>query len=310
MSESRISPLSEQARATHLCALACACITLACSPTVFDKQAVSDTASGTGAAPAREAGAGHAGASSAGGQPATPDELPSGALLWLAADQADADASGAVLEWKSLGSGERAAHAADSDSAPKLVTIDQQKWLAFDGRAELILPKLPAIAALSFFAVVNADHAADDLHCPSILHLANRAASSVVQTARLEFGRHMAELLYQVESKEITATKGSGLFPSDAAHLVSVIHTPDRIVRLELDAKPIKQPLTVDLPEAVERDFNYIGHNHYYSNNMPYCQAFQGRIAEILLFDRAVSEEERVQIEHYLAAKWSLTLAP
>jgi len=270
-------------------------------------------AGGAGAGGAMAAGgrAGVTGDSGAGGSAGVrslPDAVPSDSYLWFAADHASVAANGAVLEWKNLGADERTARAAGTDSAPKLVMIDQRSWLAFDGNAELVLPGLPPISSLSFFAVVNAASAADALRCPSLLHMANRAPASVVQGARLEFGRHMAELLYQVEKIEVTKPKGSGSFPPDAPHLVSVVHASDRSVRMRVDAVQLGDPESVDLPEAIERNFNYIGHNHYYDSNMPYCQAFQGRIAEILLFARGVSDEERARIESYLGTKWGLTL--
>lgn len=288
-------------RATKRTAFAFAFVPLAaCAPGVFDMQSRAVAASDAGATRRDVDGASAAGS--------TRDDVPADAVLWFAADRASADAGGAVLEWKNLGTGEHTARAADSDSAPKLVTIDGRSWLQLDGQAELILPVMPAISALSFFAVVNADRSADALRCPSLLHLANRESASVTQTARLEFGRHMAEFLYQIDAKEITNAKGSGSFPPQADHLVSVIHGSDRIVRLHVDTQAIKEPVMLDLPPPVERGFNYIGHNHYYADaTTPRCDAFHGRIAEIMLFDRGVTDQERARIERYLSRKWGLS---
>jgi len=274
-----------------------------------------------GPAPSSDAGrgrdAGSAGAPAAGGaavggkdasEPAAADDLPRDAILWFAADRGvTADDDDRVSAWKSQTSGGYVA-VPPTDDTPELTTDDAgRRWLDFDGADALSLPQLPPIAALSLFAVANAREP-ENWRCPSILHLANRASGTVTQTERIEFGRHMREPLYQVESVEITVPSGSGQFSPVTPHLLGVVHGTDANARLRVDGKQLHAQMT-ELPASLPRSFNFIGDNQYYSDSTTrYCKPFDGQIAEIILYPRGVSDEERDRIERYLADKWGVAL--
>lgn len=286
-------------------------------PTDHADASARDASTGGGGAGGYSAGTGGkgggSGAAAAGSSapPATAStDVPSDAILWLAADVgATVMPDGVVSAWASRAPNGYTARSALTESAPKLVRDDHGRpWIDFDGADELLLPAMPPIGELSLFAVANARQPPGEWRCPSLLHFANRASGTVTQTARLEFGRHMTELLYQTEGVEITVPRGTGSFSPMVPHVLSVLHGADTIAKLRVDAKQIHAQVTA-LPPAIPRAFNYIGNNHYYADSTTTrCEPYDGQIAEIILFARGVSEDERDRIERYLAVKWGVPI--
>lgn len=231
----------------------------------------------------------------------------SGPQLWLSADHGlVVDAGGRVLSWMDH-SGRITALAESEELAPRTERHDGRPLVAFDGSRELRLPEIDPLSALTLFAV--AEVAAEDRKCPSILHLSN-SVDDVIQSDDLEFGRHQRELYYESGSKSVpSGATRTGSFSTDVLHVLAVRHEPTMLAVTRIDGADV-HARTMELPQAVIRRSNYIGHNHYFYNGAPSCEPFLGRIGEIILYARLLDEGERLQVEQYLSEKWNVALQP
>ncbi|HKP59842.1 MAG TPA: hypothetical protein VJV78_24125 [Polyangiales bacterium] len=194
------------------------------------------------------------------------------------------------------------------DRGPRRVERDGRSVVEFDGLGELGLPELPALAELSFFAVASVDAAGAELRCASMLHLAN-TTDTIFQKDYIDFRRQKQEFLYQVTTSRITADPESkGSFTTSTLHLLSVVHRPDETVSMNLDGKQLRVA-SAPLPALAARSYNFVGHNHYHEDaDTPQCDAYRGQLAELLLFSRALSEDERSHLERELADRWRVEL--
>jgi len=60
------------------------------------------------------------------------------------------------------------------------------------------------------------------------------------------------------------------------------------------------------VPKVIERTSNYIGRSNRFIPGGPADAYFHGDLATLILFDRALPEEERRAVEMYLVGKWKL----
>jgi hypothetical protein len=232
--------------------------------------------------------------------------LPPDAHFWLRADRGlTVDADGRVLAWQSQAGHGISAFAERDELAPRVEPDTATPLVTFDGTQELRVAELPPIGVLTFFAVAEA--AVEDRKCPSILHLSN-SQDGISQMADLEFGRHQRELYYESGAKSVPlGVMHTDSFSIDALHVLSVRHEPDALAVTRLDGRDVHSR-AIDLPLEVSRSHNFIGHNNYYFNGALSCDRFLGRVAEIILYARALDERERSQVERYLSEKWSVPL--
>jgi hypothetical protein len=231
------------------------------------------------------------------------------ALLWLdAARGSRLGEEGTVEVWADQSGSGHDAFALTPAQAPRLDERGERPVLEFDGLSELRLPQLPAFSELSFFAVARVHAAGADLRCASLLHLAN-ATDTIFQKDYIDFRRQKQEFLYQVTTSRITVDPAAqGSFSTSALHLLNVVHRSDETVSLRLDGKVVGAA-SAPLPALEERGYNIIGHNHYHEDaDTPQCDAFRGEIGELLLFSRALADDERAHLERQLAQRWGLRL--
>jgi hypothetical protein len=233
----------------------------------------------------------------------TPDVATAGLLLWLSADRGvTADAEGLLSAWQDQSEAQRPAIPPSAAASPHRVALDAERFVVeFDGNDELVLPGLPAFSSLSFFAVVAAR---EGPRCPSFLHISNRV--NLDTENEIEIGRHEGALYYEVGSATLMA---SGAFPPEVLQIATVTHTAaDATASLYLGGALVARG-AVTLPDAVQRTANYIGFNHWDRPIDGTCAPLLGRIGEMLLYARGMSDAERRVIEGYLADKWGLSLA-
>ena len=227
-------------------------------------------------------------------------------LLWLAADRGvTVDELSLVTRWEDQSGHERHAVPGPANRPParSLRDGDALPFLVFDGADELTLPAFDSFGELSFFAV--AETAEEDRRCPSILHLCNWK-DAFIQLSDVEFGRHQRELYYENNVESVpSGIDHTDTFSVGRPHVLSVVHEPTEMATTYVDAQPVHMRRML-LPDPVTRVANYIGQNHFFANAMPYCDAFKGRIAELLFFDHAMTNAEREQVERYLSQKWSV----
>lgn len=92
---------------------------------------------------------------------------------------------------------------------------------------------------------------------------------------------------------------GYGVTPGDP-HLFSVTERADRVTTLALNGMTVKTKTLAALPASVTRNVAYIG--RYWDN--PWW--FQGCLSEILVFARALSDQESDAVTAYLMRKYHL----
>jgi hypothetical protein len=276
------------------------------------RSAVAGSSATAGASGAPGAGMGEAGASGSagsGGQAGMTANVPSDALLWLRTDSGVTRGSdGAVTLWADQSGNQHDASPPTPASAPVWVEQAPHPMLDFTGGSELQLPELPALSQLSIFVVAIARDDGSP-RCPSLLHMSNLNGGPTVQADDVELGRHEGELYYEATRPTLTADAAHvGSFTTRVPHVLAVVHALDEVAQLRIDGIEIGRA-ALALPRSIARTHNFIGNNHYYlDQNTTQCDPFVGRIGEILLYARAVSESERAAIEGYLSAKWGVPL--
>lgn len=232
-----------------------------------------------------------------------PDVATEGLLLWLMADRGvTADAAGLVSAWQDQSPNQRQALAPSAAASPHRIAAPQERFLLeFDGNDELVLPALPAFSSLSFFAVVEAR---EGPNCPSLLHVSNRV--NLDTEDEIEIGRHVGALYYEVGFEPLSGPNNG--FLAGALQIASITHaSADTTASLYLGGALVARG-AVALPASVPRTANYIGNNHWDRVQDGSCNPFLGRIGEMLLYARGMSDAEREVIEGYLAGKWGLSV--
>ncbi len=238
-------------------------------------------------------------------------------LLWLRADAGVTLTSSVVTAWQDQSGHKNHATQSMASRAPKRVTpvAGRLPWLEFDGvDDELDLPAGFASfdAGLSLFAAVQETVVSS---CPAVIQLSNAPdvddidldfdsvrtnqggiAPQVVVgpgTSASDTGR---TIHFEAGSQFLSAPGDS--FQPGALVTLSVVQAPSGTVELHLDGVYVARG-QVALPKSIQRMNNFIGRSLYNG-----CKAFHGRIGEIMLYDRAVSEGERMGIEQYLIKRW------
>ena len=81
--------------------------------------------------------------------------------------------------------------------------------------------------------------------------------------------------------------------------LIAVVHQTSTAVQLRRNTSALRDS-QFPLPITKEREQVYIARTAYSD-----CHALSGRIGEILLYSRAVSDDQLISIETYLQKKWA-----
>ena len=118
----------------------------------------------------------------------------------------------------------------------------------------------------------------------------------------IEFGRHHTNLLYyEVVGQFVEGATNA--FEANRRLLVSIIQSAAGATQLRINGV-LNASKTINLPANVTRAQNYLGRDVY--TECP--QSYKGQLGEVLLFSRAVTDAERLRIQSYLGAKWSVAV--
>jgi hypothetical protein len=210
-----------------------------------------------------------------------------GLLLWLRADRGVIEEDGLVASWEDQsGNGSHASQTV-SNARPKLVNggFGELASLEFDGVDDFL--RLPSGFAdfrggVSIFAVVQQTTATN---CTAIIEMSNG-----IELDDISFGQYESGLYYEVFELWTPA----GQLIVGAPQLVAAIHRSNITVEVRQNGQLAGQD-TFDLPVVQQRHENFVGQSLYTS-----CLPFHGRIAELILYARAVSDVELLAIEAYL----------
>lgn len=226
-----------------------------------------------------------------------PPTLPADPRLWFAADHGvEADAEGRVSALLDRSEQRHRAEQSEAARMPRLVDVAGLPMLFFDGNDDAL--RLPTgfdtWSGVSFYAVVEAFH---NVGCAGILSFSNGDDDDDI-----EFGRHTLNLLYYEVLGEFVEG-ATDAFEVDRRFLISVVQASSGAAELRLD-RTLTGSGTILLPAAGARSQNYLGRNTY--DECP--TSFHGHIGEVLLYPRALTPTEQVQVETYLAERWDLVL--
>jgi hypothetical protein len=222
---------------------------------------------------------------------AVPEE---GLELWLRADRGVVEVGEYVSTWKDSSAKQRDATQTATNYRPRLVkdAMSGRSGVVFDGKDDYL--RLPAFdasfeAGVSMFAVALQESAAE---CDAIFEASNGS-----EIDDLHLGDWKDAPIYEVGEPY--------LHPQDAMtsygmpELLAVVHHDTGAAQLRRNSTGLVEGMLA-VPPMATRAESFIGRSLYQQ-----CGTWHGGIAELLVYSRAVSDEELVQIETYLQTKWS-----
>jgi hypothetical protein len=223
-----------------------------------------------------------------------PAPIPEDGLeLWLRADQGVVEVGGVVASWKDSSPHQRNATQSEVELRPKLAkdAMTPKSAIAFDGVDDFLqIAVLDAdfSGGVSMFAVAMQNEAKE---CDGIFE-----ASNGPEVEDLHLGTWKGAPLYEVGAPYLHA--GDAPMLIGQAQLLTALHEADANAQLRRNSGTLGQS-QFELPPVVTRKEVFIGHSNYVG-----CTTWSGTIAELLVYSRAVSTEELVEIETYLQKKW------
>jgi hypothetical protein len=216
-----------------------------------------------------------------------------GLALWLSAERGVTESNGAVSEWADQSGKRRHATQTVADQRPKRVSVSgSRSMIEFDGSDDT-LSLADGFddfeAGASFFAVVEVLGMPT---CSSLLHLSNG-----LEEEDVDFGIRGYSLAYEVSDSYFN---GPEAYDLTQRIIAEIIHrtTTDGLAELRVDGEYLHAD-TVVTPMVTTRYDNFIGRSLYEA-----CSPLHARIGEILLYDRALADSERVEVEGYLRSRW------
>jgi hypothetical protein len=240
------------------------------------------------------------------GQCTTLSEYPSavsGQTLWLAADSSVSTTSSgdAVTSWADQSGAGNDASAPSDDSQKPTLTTDPwggHEALYFDGDDHLTLPDGfdDWSDGLTMFVVARpTDESADS----RILEFGSGNQEDNIMVGR-DGGSD--DLFYDVQNGSNSASRlvGSDGLPGRNYLVGTVTQQSNGNVTIDRSNSQIGSGST-SLPTTVTRTANYIAGTDFGST-----PKFEGYIAEIIVYEKALSEKDRKNITHYLADKYRM----
>jgi len=187
----------------------------------------------------------------------------------------------------------------DAATAPVVVAdaIGGQPALRFDGVDDHF--NLPTgfedfSAGISLFVVMRPTVLQDGF---KILALGNGSDQDMLVLGR-SGGQNGLQYFTNNEAGNVTWFNSAPVLSEGAASLFAVEHAAST-ARIVHNGVVITEG-AVDLPSVAPRSVNYIGQSYWWEGYL------QGDLAEIILYDRALTDAERSSVEAYLDAKYSL----
>jgi hypothetical protein len=211
-------------------------------------------------------------------------------LLWLRSDLGVTETGGAVTAWADLSGHHTDAVQTDATKQPSVGSSGPS------GRSAVMFGNddfmsLPAgfgdfSLGISIFVVFSAE---PTTMCVDAIDLANGP-----EIDDITIGRHMGNVHYEVAADGITGDP----IPIGTPALASVVHTPDGTAQLRANGSPLAVG-TFAPPASVTRLSNTIGRSQYAD-----CGSLNGGIRELLVYNRALDNDERAHVESTLQTRW------
>lgn len=251
------------------------------------------SAGASGSAGGDTAGGSAGSGGSAGGGGSEPAIPKLGLELWLRADQGVETVGAGVSIWRDgSGHGRDATQIAGS-YRPKLVgdAFSGKPALVFDGDDDFL--KLAPLtvdfaAGVSIFVALEQSTLES---CQSYFEASNGS-----ETDDLHFGAYRNALLFEVAAPYVNDISYPLLV--DAPQVAVGILDEDALVHMRSNGDGAGEG-AAGIPIATTREQVFIGRTLYEG-----CELLQANVGEILLYSRALSDAELLQVEGYLQDKW------
>ncbi len=217
-----------------------------------------------------------------------------GLELWFKADAGVTEVGGAISKWEDASGHARHALQTASNLRPKLdaMGLNGKPTLVFDGADDyLTLPTLPGGFSKGLSAFVVAQQDSDDGGCFGLFE-----ASNGPEIDDIHVGAWQGFMQYEVADQYLQTVDHPVLLQKP--ELIGVVHQASNAVQLRRNTNSLGES-QFPLPSSKAREQVYIAHTLYGE-----CHALSGRISEIALYSRAVSDDELITIEKYLQTKW------
>jgi hypothetical protein len=215
-----------------------------------------------------------------------------GLELWFDANEGATETNGAVSSWKDNSGHKRDALQTALNYRPKLAAsgLKGKPALVFEGDDYLKLPALPGdfSQGVSIFTVTQPDSD----KCAGIFE-----ASNGPEIDDVHLGVWENALLFEVSSSYLSASKYPLTF--GVPQLLAAVQQKSSSAQARRNSEGLGE-LSFALPATVERQSVFIGRTDYSG-----CGPYVGMVSELLVYSRAVSDEELIGIESYLQKKWA-----
>ena len=266
-----------------------------------------DTSAGAGGAHDLQPGAGGAGAGPVGGAaqagaggdgPAPPDApLSVGLQLWLRADLGTTLAGTNIVKWEDQTSNHLDATQAEPASQPLLVAkgLAGKPAVVFDGVDDwLRLPSLELDYAAGFSLFMAMERESQAVECEGFFE-----ASNGTEIDDIQLGWWRSALHFEVWHEWVNDPRYP--FENGVPVIVGAIDSALGSAVLRTGGQDVGMGM-VTLPTKVKRNEVYLARTLYGG-----CGYLHGAIGEVLLYNRALSETERGEVEAYLGARWAVS---
>jgi len=224
--------------------------------------------------------------------PPVPQE---GLELWFDANVGVTETNGAVSVWKDRSANQRNALQTAANYRPLLSGSDLngKAAIVFDGADDYLkLPSLPGDFSQGVSIFTVSQQKADDGSCTAFFEASNGSEKDDVH-----LGAWQGALQYEVAADYLHATEQTLVV--GAPQLLAVVHQTSESMQLRRNSNALGED-AFPLPVTTPRQAVFIGHTEYVD-----CKAYNGSVSELLVYNRAVSDLELIEIETYLQKKWA-----
>lgn len=236
-----------------------------------------------------------AGSGGSGGVVVEPPVPLDGLELWYDAQTGVGSVNGVVASWK-----DRSGHGRDAlqtavNYRPKFVNdaFAGKAGIVFDGEDDYLkVPALPGDFSHGMSIFFAGQQETNPDSCTAFFEASNDAEVNDVH-----LGVWDGVPLYEVLENIVHPVDHPILLGQP--ELLAVVHQATRAVQMRRNSAGLGEG-TFDVPETIPREQVFIGRSLYGG-----CQTFHGSVAELLVYNRGVTDPELVAIESYLQTKWT-----
>lgn len=223
-----------------------------------------------------------------------------GLELWFDASRGVGQVNGIVSKWADQSGHHRDALQTAANLRPKLVdgALAGKPAVVFDGDAieggdHLKLPTLDAdfSKGVSIFVAAQQPEEPDTTACQGFFEASNGS-----EVDDIHLGTYQKSLIFEVYNNWINDTN----FPLlvDKPEVLAAVLGPSKTAELRRNSNSVGSG-PIELPVVISRTEVFLGRTLYKE-----CTTLKGTLGEVIVYSRAVSDDELIGIESYLQTRW------